>query len=90
MPQTAIRLLELARDPDCGPAEFAVPIEADPGLTVQVLRFVNSSYFGFRNEISNVEDLLCRQRGAGGSPRPVACSFPLTQPSWFAGTEFSA
>ncbi len=55
MPQSAIRLLEVARDPASGPADFATPIEADPGLTVQVLRFVNSSYFGFRSEISNVK-----------------------------------
>lgn len=58
MPQTAVRLLELSRDPDCGPAEFAMPIEADPGLTIQVLRFVNSSYFGFRNEISSVKQAI--------------------------------
>lgn len=55
LPQSAIRLLELAQDPENGPAEFAVPIEADPGLTGQVLRFVNSSYFGFSREISNVK-----------------------------------
>jgi HD-like signal output (HDOD) protein len=35
-----------------------MPIEADPGLTVQVLQFVNSSYFGFRNEISNVKQAI--------------------------------
>lgn len=55
LPQSAIRLLELAQDPENGPAEFAIPIEADPGLTGQVLRFVNSSYFGFSREISNVK-----------------------------------
>lgn len=55
LPQSAIRLLELSRDPANGPAEFAVPIEADPGLTGQVLRFVNSSYFGFSREISSVK-----------------------------------
>jgi HD-like signal output (HDOD) protein len=48
-------LLELSRDPENGPAEFAVPIESDPGLTSQVLRFVNSSYFGFSREISSVK-----------------------------------
>jgi HD-like signal output (HDOD) protein len=58
MPQSAVRLLDLSRDPSTGPVEFAVPIEADPGLTVQVLRFVNSSYFGFRNEISNVKQAI--------------------------------
>ncbi|MEX0939310.1 MAG: HDOD domain-containing protein [Pirellulales bacterium] len=55
LPQSAIRLLELSKDPENGPAEFAVPIEADPGLTSQVLRFVNSSYFGFSREISTVK-----------------------------------
>ena len=55
LPQSAIRLLELSQDPENGPAEFAVPIESDPGLTGQVLRFVNSSYFGFANEISSIK-----------------------------------
>jgi len=55
LPQSAIRLLELSQDPANGPAEFAVPIESDPGLTGQVLRFVNSSYFGFSREISSVK-----------------------------------
>jgi HD-like signal output (HDOD) protein len=55
LPQSAIRLLELSQDPENGPAEFATPIESDPGLTGQVLRFVNSSYFGFSREISSVK-----------------------------------
>jgi len=55
LPHSAIRLLELSQDPSNGPAEFAVPIESDPGLTGQVLRFVNSSYFGFSREISSVK-----------------------------------
>ncbi len=54
LPQSALRLLELSRDPENGPSEFAGPIEADPGLAGQVLKFVNSSYFGFSNEISSV------------------------------------
>jgi len=55
LPQSAIRLLELSQDRSNGSAEFAQPIEADPGLTGQVLRFVNSSYFGFSREISSVK-----------------------------------
>ncbi|MFT7639276.1 MAG: HD-like signal output (HDOD) protein, partial [Pirellulaceae bacterium] len=55
LPQSAIRLLELSQDVENGPLEFAVPIESDPGLTGQVLRFVNSSYFGFSREISSVK-----------------------------------
>jgi HD-like signal output (HDOD) protein len=55
LPQSAIRLLELSQNPNNGPAEFAVPIESDPGLTGQVLKFVNSSYFGFSREIASVK-----------------------------------
>ncbi|MCS7305115.1 MAG: HDOD domain-containing protein [Thermoguttaceae bacterium] len=58
LPQSAIRLLELSRNPDNGPAEYAQPIEADPGLSSQVLRFVNSSYFGFSQEISNIRQAI--------------------------------
>ena len=55
LPQSAISLLEISQDPDNGPVEFAAPIEADPGLAGQVLRFVNSSYFGFSREICSVK-----------------------------------
>jgi HD-like signal output (HDOD) protein len=58
MPQTALRLVKLSRDNSAGPAEFAVPIEADPGLTVQVLRLVNSSYFGLRSRVSSVKQAI--------------------------------
>ena len=58
LPQSAMRLLELSKNPDNGPAEFAIPIESDPGLTGQVLKFVNSSYFGFSREISSVKHAI--------------------------------
>ncbi|ASV74238.1 metal dependent phosphohydrolase [Thermogutta terrifontis] len=54
LPQSAIHMLQVSQDPDAGPVEYAIPIETDPGLTGQVLRFVNSSYFGFSREISSV------------------------------------
>lgn len=58
LPQTAITLLELSQDASNGPSEFARPIEADAGLMGQVLRFVNSSYFGFSKEIASVQQAL--------------------------------
>lgn len=58
LPQSAIRLLELSQDPSNGPSEFAAPIETDPGLTGQVLKFVNSSYFGFSREIASVKTAI--------------------------------
>jgi HD-like signal output (HDOD) protein len=58
LPQSAIRLLELSQDPSNGPAEFTPPIEADPGLTSQILKFVNSSYFGFSREITSIKHAI--------------------------------
>ena len=55
LPDSAIRLLKLSQDPENGPPEFAVPIEADLGLTGQVLKYVNSSYFGLSRDISSVQ-----------------------------------
>lgn len=58
LPQSAIRLIELSQDPNNGPSEFAKPIEADAGLMGQVLKFVNSSYFGFSREIGSVKQAI--------------------------------
>ena len=58
LPTSAMRLLELSQDTKNGPAEYAKPIEADAGLMGQVLRFVNSSYFGFSREISSIQQAL--------------------------------
>lgn len=55
LPQSAMRLLEISKDPENGPHEYAVPIEADPALAAQVLKFINSSYFGFGREILSVK-----------------------------------
>ncbi len=58
LPVTVSQLIRLSRDPSNGPAEFAVLIETDPGLTAQVLRFVNSSYFGFAGQISSITQAI--------------------------------
>jgi HD-like signal output (HDOD) protein len=58
LPTSAMKLLELSQDPRNGPTEYAKPIEADPGLMGQILRFVNSSYFGFSRDISSIQQAL--------------------------------
>lgn len=58
LPQSVVHILELSEDPSNGPPEYAVPICADPGLTTQVLRFINSSFFGFRYKITTVQVAL--------------------------------
>ncbi len=58
LPQSAIQILQISQDPDAGPPELAVPINADPGLAAQVLKFVNSSYFGFPGKIASVQQAI--------------------------------
>jgi HD-like signal output (HDOD) protein len=58
LPASAVKILELSQDPSKGPRDFAKPIEADGGLMTQVLKFVNSSYFGFTREIAGVEQAI--------------------------------
>ncbi len=58
LPHSAIALLQISQRDDVGPTDFARPIEADPGLMGQVLKFVNSSYFGFSREIMSVQQAL--------------------------------
>ncbi len=55
LPQSALQLLAWSRESEVPPVEFAAPIEADPGLAGQVLKFVNSSYFGFSRDVSNIK-----------------------------------
>ncbi len=58
LPQTAIELLRASQKPNLGPNDYARIIESDPGLMGQVLRFVNSSYFGFAREIASVQQAI--------------------------------
>jgi len=58
LPQSAVKFLELTKDPANGPPEHAKPISADPGLASQILRFANSSFFGFRYKITTVQMAL--------------------------------
>jgi len=55
MPHSALTVLQLDNDTTkVNLNDLVCPIEADPGLAAQVLKFLNSSYFGFQSTISNV------------------------------------
>lgn len=56
MPQSALSALQLDNDvTKVNINDIVRPIEADPGLAAQVLKFLNSSYFGFQSTISNIK-----------------------------------
>ncbi|MGL4593999.1 MAG: HDOD domain-containing protein [Thermoguttaceae bacterium] len=55
MPHSALSILQIDNDVSkVNINDLVKPIEADPGLASQVLKFLNSSYFGFRSTISSV------------------------------------
>ena len=58
LPQSASLMIELSKNPDNGPQEYAKPISADLGLSTQILRFVNSSFFGFGHQITSIQMAL--------------------------------
>ncbi len=58
LPLTATKVLELSKNPENGPQEYAVAISADPGLAAQILRFANSSFFGFKHKIATIQMAL--------------------------------
>ena len=58
LPQSAVRLLQVFQNAETELAEFIAPIESDLGLVGQVLRFVNSSYFGFSREVASVKQAV--------------------------------
>lgn len=54
LPAVALRVIEVASDPESGAQDLRQAMEADPALCVRVLRCVNSAAFGLRE---SVEDL---------------------------------
>ena len=56
MPHSALNVLQLDNDlSKVNIDDLVRPIEADPGLTAQVLKFLNSAFFGFQNPVSSVK-----------------------------------
>ena len=58
IPPVAHQLLELADDPDSNVSEIARIIQHDPALTANVLRMVNSAYFGLTIRIESVKTAI--------------------------------
>ncbi|MCK4546527.1 MAG: HDOD domain-containing protein [Candidatus Eisenbacteria sp.] len=62
---TVINLLSLLRDPETHMSEVASRVEMDPGLTVRILRLINSAALGLSTQVSNLQHavgLLGRSR----------------------------
>lgn len=58
LPQVALRVMQVANDPGSGAADLKNVMEADPALSARVLRCVNSSAYGLRSKITNLQQAI--------------------------------
>ncbi|WP_339734371.1 HDOD domain-containing protein [uncultured Gimesia sp.] len=58
LPEVAQELSRLAGDPTASAQDMAHVAEADLGLAAQILRVVNSSFFGFSRQISTIPQAI--------------------------------
>ncbi len=63
LPATAAQILRLAADRMANARQLADIIEQDPGLSAQVLRYANSSLYGYAGRISNLQTAIARVLG---------------------------
>ncbi len=54
LPAAAMRLVQLAQDPNVEIDDLAMEISSDPALTTRILRAANSSYYGLANDVGTV------------------------------------
>ena len=58
LPQVALRVMEVANDPDSGAADLKDVMEHDAALSARVLRCVNSSAYATRTKITNLQQAI--------------------------------
>lgn len=58
LPSVFVDLEQAMRNPEVPLAELALIIERDPGLTIRILKTVNSAFFGLKRQLVTVVDAL--------------------------------
>jgi len=58
LPQVALKVIEVAKDPDAGAAELKAVVEGDPALSARVLRMVNSAAYAVRSRVTNLHQAI--------------------------------
>ena len=57
-PAIAVRILKLVKDDESSFRELAKVVSSDPALSVKMLSLANSSIYGFRGKVDNIEMAL--------------------------------
>jgi HD-like signal output (HDOD) protein len=58
LPQIALKVIRVARDPNAGAAELTTVVEGDPALGTRVLKMVNSAAYGVRATVTNLHQAI--------------------------------
>ena len=58
LPQVALKVMEVAKDPDAGAADLKAVVEGDPALGARVLRMVNSAASGVSSTVTNLQQAI--------------------------------
>lgn len=58
LPHVALKVMEVARDPDAGVGDLRNVVEGDPSLSTRVLRMVNSAAYGLQKRVSNLHQAI--------------------------------
>jgi len=58
LPHVAVRVMDVANDPDSSAADLKEAMECDPALCARVLRCVNSSAYAVRGKITNLQHAI--------------------------------
>lgn len=58
LPHAVTLFMQKSNEPDVTLEELAKIIETDSGLTLELLKYVNSAYVGMRNKVTNIQQTL--------------------------------
>ncbi len=58
LPQTALEILALAKNPDAVADDYYQLISVDPALSMRVLKVVNSSFYGLSRQIDSIRQAI--------------------------------
>lgn len=75
VPSVYFKMLEVLQNQDCPTQRIAEIVATDPGLTAKLLQLVNSAFFGYAHNVSNVGDAVMLL--GVGMIRSLALSFHL-------------
>lgn len=77
LPGVAMKILEAVRNENAGLKDLATILSTDPSLSAEVLRLINSSYYGHKTQVTNVQHAV-KLLGAT-AVKNLALSFSLVK-----------